>query len=88
MIEVVANERVRVEDVDLRSLCLRYNLGTKNDCFRVVKEESVQKASHGGGLDTVTWTEIESADKSLATKVWNTARSYGYNRDPPLSSAT
>ena len=83
MIERVANERVRVEDADLRDLCVRYGLGTIHECAREVKEDTVKKASHGGGQDSVTWAEIEGVDKMMAMEMWDIAQSYGYSRDPP-----
>ena len=83
MIAHVADERIRVEDADLRNLCVKYKLGSAQDCDRKVKEESVKKASHGGGQDKVTWAEIEAIDSQLAAQIWELAQSYGYGRDPP-----
>ena len=85
MIEGVASERVRVEDGDLRRICLKYGLGTAKECQRDVKEESVKKASHGGSQDKVTWEEVETIDSPLAQEMWELARSYGYSRAPPPS---
>jgi len=83
MIAHVADERIRVEDADLRNLCVKYKLGSAQDCDRKVKEESIKKASHGGGQDKVTWAEIEAIDSQLAAQIWELAQSYGYGRDPP-----
>ena len=83
MIGEIADERVRVEDVDLRRLCEKHGLGSANECRRPVKEESVKKVSHGGNKDNVPWSEVEGIDPALALKMWELAQSYGYNRDPP-----
>jgi hypothetical protein len=83
MIAGVADERLRVEDGNLRKVCERYGLGTGKECARDVKEENVKKASHGGGQDKVTWAEIEAIDAPLASKMWDLAKSYGYSREPP-----
>lgn len=83
MIGAVADERVRVEDVDMRRLCTQYGLGTESQCSQKVKEDAVKKVSHGGGQDKVTWTEVEGIDAGLAKEMWTLAQSYGYSREPP-----
>ena len=83
MIDKVADERIRVEDADLRQVCVKYKLGSAKECNREVKEDSVKKVSHGGGEDSVTWAEIENIDKVLAAEMWRMAQSYGYVREPP-----
>jgi len=82
MIAQVADERIRVEDSDLRKLCVKHKLGTSKECAREVNEESVKKASHGGGQDKVTWAELEAIDAPLTNQMWALAKSFGYSREP------
>jgi hypothetical protein len=84
-IEKVADERVRVEDMDLGKICLKYGLGSTMECERPVPEESVRKVSHGGDSDKVTWSELDGIDAALSREVWDLAQHYGYARDPPPS---
>lgn len=83
MIDAVADERIRVEDADLKQLCVKYQLGTAKECKRPVAEESVKKVSHGGGDDVVTWAEIDAIDGNLTAQIWQMAQGYGYSREPP-----
>jgi hypothetical protein len=83
MIGEVADERVRVEDANMQSLCTQYGLGTVGQCSQKVKDDAVKKVSHGGGQDKVTWTEVEEIDAGLAKEMWTLAQSYGYSREPP-----
>lgn len=79
----IADERIRIEDVDLHKLCEKYELGTKKQCNRNVQVQDVKKASHGGSSDSVSWEELQSIDASMAEEMLNLAQSYGYGRDPP-----
>lgn len=85
MIERVADRLVKLEDgpTVLRAVCVDFKLGTRQECQRNVKLAAVKKASHGGGLDKVTWQEIGAISGKLEGEVWQMAHRFGYGRDPP-----
>ena len=80
----VADERIRVEDMDLAELCVKYELGTHQDCHRPVPPASIKRGGHGGETDSVGWEELVGIDPDLAAEMWDMARAMGYSRDPPV----
>ena len=81
-IYVVADERIRVEDMDLAALCVKYGLGTHEDCHRPVPPASIKRGGHGGETDSVGWEELVGIDPDLAAEMWDMARAMGYGREP------
>ena len=68
--------------MDLAKLCVKYELGTDEDCHRPVPPGSIKRGAHGGETDSVGWEELVRIDPDLAAEMWDMARAMGYGREP------
>mmetsp|Transcript_24615 Transcript_24615/g.72212 ORF Transcript_24615/g.72212 Transcript_24615/m.72212 type:complete len:133 (+) Transcript_24615:842-1240(+) len=79
MIDRVADARYQLETLDLRVLCEEEKLGSRKECQRPMDNANVNRVSHGGSGDSITWSELEAFAPHATRSTKRLALEYGYS---------
>lgn len=87
MIEPVADFHFQIENADYERLCVAAGASAVQCRAGVAAARKAattfERGKHGGDTLKVTWARLDALDGDLSQRVWDLARRYGYDREPP-----